>query len=124
VNISAFQLGKDFYRLKRLLSKFPLYKNSTIVGPDINAVGNCQDKVRMYNLDNFSVLLKSSRTFFQTSSDICPAFKFLQQFFLGSKNSLDAVTWHHYYFDGQTANKASFLNPNLFRQLEHQVFLH
>jgi hypothetical protein len=45
VNISAFQLGKDFNRLRRLLSKFPVFHNATIVGPDINSIGGCQNKV-------------------------------------------------------------------------------
>ena len=30
------QLGRDFKRLRKLLDQFPLYKNSSLVGPDVN----------------------------------------------------------------------------------------
>jgi hypothetical protein len=35
--------GKDFYRLKKLLNKFPLYKDSTLVGPDVNSMDECPE---------------------------------------------------------------------------------
>ena len=38
------QKGKDFYRLKKLLSKFPLYKDSTLVGPDVNKMDECPER--------------------------------------------------------------------------------
>lgn len=37
-NISAAQLVKDMQTLKSLLSEFPLYQNSCIVGPDVTKV--------------------------------------------------------------------------------------
>ena len=30
------QLGRDFKRLRKLLDQFQLYKNSSLVGPDVN----------------------------------------------------------------------------------------
>ena len=40
-NLTGSQLGQDFYKLKKLLAGFPMYQNSTLVGPDINNVGDC-----------------------------------------------------------------------------------
>jgi hypothetical protein len=42
--LPGWWLGNDFKRLRRLLDSYPLYANSTLVGPDINKVYNCKKR--------------------------------------------------------------------------------
>jgi hypothetical protein len=74
-NLTGSQLGRDYYRLKKLLSQFPAYESSTLVGPDINNVGDCLpqfDRVKnnngpyVFKCDNVSSFLKRPKAVLYT----------------------------------------------------------
>ena len=77
LTISGAQLGRDFLTLKNLLTKFPMFKDSLLVGPDINRVGKC------YKLKT------------------CEPLEYLDDVVTNANGALDALTWHHYYLDGK-----------------------
>ena len=81
VSLPARQLGKDFWSLKQLLKIYPMFENSTLVGPDINGLRKC--------------FLWTKR---------CKALTYLKNVLSTSGNVLDAITWHVYSVDGHTAN--------------------
>lgn len=84
-------LGKDFIRLRKLLDRFPSYRNSTLVGPDVNQLRAQGKKTKVQK-----------------------ALKYLGKVFLNSQQKqnsvLDALTWHQYYFDGHKAKLEDFLS--------------
>ena len=81
VTLPARQLGKDFWKLKQLLKKFPLFQNSSLVGPDINGIRKCSPDQKN-----------------------CKALIYLEKVLSTSGGVLDAITWHQYYLDGHKAN--------------------
>ena len=81
-------LGSDFGRLRLLLNRFPLFINSSIVGPDVNHMPSKN------------------------------AFKYLSDVLDYSGDVLDAITWHQYYLDGHVANLDDFTNPKTLDELE------
>jgi len=87
------QLGRDFKRLRKLLDQFLLYKNSSLVGPDVNQLRAQSSKAKVQK-----------------------ALKYLGHVYAGSrqkltkKSVLDAITWHHYYMNGHTATIQDFLD--------------
>jgi len=91
------QLGKDFWRLKRLLKKFPMFENNTLVGPDVNGLRKCNLKENPMR---------------------CHALKYLKKVLNSSGGVLDAVTWHHYYLNGRTATLDQFTDPAVLDTLE------
>ena len=82
VSLPSRQLGKDFWALKRLLKKFPLFRNSTLVGPDVNGIRKCSPRKHK-----------------------CKGLEYLKGVIASSGNVLDAVTWHQYYWDGHKATE-------------------
>ena len=81
-------LGSDFERLRLLLNRFPLFINSSIVGPDVNHMPSKN------------------------------AFKYLSDVLDYSGDVLDAITWHQYYLDGHVAKLDDFINPKTLDHLE------
>ena len=81
-------LGSDFERLRLLLNQFPLFINSSIVGPDVNHMPSKG------------------------------AFKYLSDVLDYSGDVLDAITWHQYYLDGHIAKVDDFINPKTLDSLD------
>ena len=96
--ISGRRLGRDFKRLRKLLDRFQLYKNSSLVGPDVN-------QLRAQG----------------PGSKVQKALKYLGDVVQGSKindqSVLDALTWHHYYLNGHTATFQDFLDAKVLDNL-------
>lgn len=92
------QLGKDFKRLRKLLNRFEMYKNSSLIGPDVN-------QLRAQS----------------PSQKVQKALKYLKDVYDGSlmrkKSVLEAITWHHYYFDGHKAQLEDFLSEKALNYL-------
>ena len=109
--LDGSQLGRDFYRLKKLLHDFPLYANATLVGPDVNAIRKCHEP----KLGGGGAWMKKKKG--------CKALKYLAKVLAGSNGVLDAITWHHYYLDGKTATLDDFLNPDTLDSLNDQQTL-
>ena len=95
--VNSTQLARDFGILRNLLDVSG-YKESKVVGPDIThpyARGKDLGTLAEIYLDDF---LSS-----------------------GAVNHIDAVTWHQYYFSGQTAKAEDFLNITIMDQLASQI---
>ena len=138
VNLTSKDLGKDFHRMRKLLSTFALYNTSLVVGPDINHVRDC---VKSYKSRTRSLKksINSPRRwpskilkFFQTAYNnifgaklrkkhTCKAFKYLNSVVKYSKNALDALTWHHYYLNGHSCTIKDFLNITVFNSLKSDI---
>lgn len=99
--LTGKQLGQDFRALRHLLNEFPGYRNSSIVGPDVNGVRKC---------DIFE-------------PDECKAILYLKDVLQNNGGVIDKVTWHHYYLDGHTATVKDFLSPEVLNSLQSQMDL-
>ena len=88
ITLSGKLLGRDFERLRLLLNQFPLFINSSIVGPDVNHMPSKG------------------------------AFKYLSDVLDYSGDVLDAITWHQYYLDGHIAKIDDFKNPKTLDKLD------
>ncbi|KAB0798971.1 hypothetical protein PPYR_06851 [Photinus pyralis] len=87
------QMAEDFSTCRNLLNSYPIYNTSLLVGP------------------------ATTRPTTMTT----PASKILSGFVKHGKDYVDAVTWHHYYFDGREANISHFMNPDVFNLLDTQI---
>lgn len=65
-SVNASQLAKDFSELKTILQKFPKYKNSLIIGPDVTR----------------------PRPEHKASA------KYLETFLNSSKHTVNVISWH------------------------------
>ena len=101
-SLGGYRLGRDFRRLKKLLSSFPMYANSTLVGPDVNHITPVNNKSR--------------------SKKLPKSFRYLSKVLHGAgEGVLDAITWHHYYLDGHTATLDDFLDIRPLDQLQRSI---
>ena len=92
-------MGKDFKSLKKLLNSYPLYKDSTLVGPDVNGITRCAPDY----------------------SD-CKAFKYLSDVLESAGEGVfDAVTTHQYYLNGRNSTKNDFTNPDVLDIILHDI---
>lgn len=92
--VTGEQLADDFKKLRNILNKYPRYKNSLLVGPDITKPKLFNEEPRQFLLD-FLIEL--------------------------DRNVLNAITWHQYYFKGQNAPLSNFLSPDVFDMLEDEI---
>ena len=97
-NITGSQMGRDYRILKKLLRSHKSFKNSKLLGPDLNAVRKCDAKGKH-----------------------CKALKFLGKFLRKANKVVDAVTWHHYYLDGHKSKGLDFINPRVMDNFQAQV---
>ncbi|KAK4886223.1 hypothetical protein RN001_002494 [Aquatica leii] len=93
--VNATQLARDFKQLRKILLRYPKYKNSLIVGPD------------------------TTRPDLKHKESII----YLRDFLRTANITVDAITWHQYYFNGKTATINDFLNPSVFNVLESQILI-
>lgn len=91
--VNASQLAKDFITLRSILNKYPEYKESLLVGPDVTRP---EDKHK--------------------ESEI-----FLKEFLKIGGSTVNAITWHQYYLNGHIATAADFINPETFDVLKTQI---
>lgn len=91
-SVAASQLGKDYQNLRAILNMYPQYASASLIGPDMFDVGSSQ-AVQNY----------------------------LSEFLEYASGDVRAVTWHQYYFPGDTATQESFLNPETFNYLEQRT---
>ena len=138
VNLTSKDLGKDFFRMKEILDTFSLYNNSLVVGPDVNHVRDCI-KRRNKNTRNDIQSIFSTK-YWKTGAKMmikklymkfygykkpknkkCKAFKYLRNVVKYSKNTLDAITWHHYYLNGHSCTLNDFLNVDILNSLKQEV---
>ncbi|KAL3863630.1 hypothetical protein ACJMK2_005380 [Sinanodonta woodiana] len=85
------QLAVDFEHLMEILQKFPIFRNSIIIGPSVANLG--QEALDFFN------------RFFMAK---------------GGKY-VDAATFHQYYTDGQHTHADHFLNPELLNSLVDNI---
>ena len=93
-SIPGSRLASDMHQLRELLSNFPAYRNSCILGPDVTKVT-------------------------ETSSR-----KYLEEFLqMGGQNVVAAVTLHHYYFNVKDhgASVNDFLNATILNSLKREL---
>lgn len=89
--VNASQLAQDFIVLRKILKKYSLYKDSLLVGPDVDRV------VTKHNED------------------------YLSKFIKGGGSVVDVLTWHQYYVNSRTTKPEDFLNPDIFDTLGDQI---
>ena len=97
--LSGRQLGRDFRRLRSLLDKFPMYKTSSLIGPDVNQLrSQSPDQKVQKALKYLGKVLRASQK--------------------NGESVLDAITWHHYYLNGHTGTwPCPFFSKNVNNQL-------
>ncbi|XP_065560536.1 heparanase-like isoform X2 [Artemia franciscana] len=96
-SINPSTLGRDFLKLSTIVKKYKAFQQSLIVGPDVT-----HPKQDM----NSSKPMKYLRAFLQAGGE-----------------ALDAVSWHHYYFDGRQATADDFVNITHFDSFKEQAKL-
>ncbi|CAG5127729.1 unnamed protein product [Candidula unifasciata] len=90
LNITAKVLVDNYKTLKKLLSKFPLYKSTQLCGPDVSNIGVSRN-----------------------------AKEYLQGFVSnGAYNVVDALSVHFYYVNGATATINEFLSVEILDTLK------
>ncbi|XP_011863950.1 PREDICTED: heparanase-like [Vollenhovia emeryi] len=92
VTISPSELAKDYAHLRKLLNEAG-YKESFLVGPEVNHVGEQSHMGEVY-----------AETFLSSQTD-----------------TVNFVTWHQYYLNGREAEVKDFVNPNTFNWLSKQI---
>lgn len=92
INITAIQLAYDYRKLRQLLNEIG-YRESLLVGPEVNHVGDTNHIGEHY-----------TKTFLEND-----------------KNSINYVTWHQYYFNGKEAQLIDFINISIFNYLPIQI---
>ena len=93
-SIPASQLASDMQRLRSLLSEFPLYHNSCIIGPDVTKVTRGSAK------------------------------QYLEEFLkTGGQTVVAAATLHHYYFNAKDkgASLSDFINTTILDTLDQEL---
>ncbi|KAI4463071.1 heparanase [Holotrichia oblita] len=94
--VSPSQLVKDFARLRRILNKYPVYKNKMLVGPDIT----------------------------NPAPEDSQSIAYLQGFLASDGGEVvSAITFHQYYFNGKLATQDDFLHPDNYNKLIAQIEL-
>ncbi|CAH1173655.1 unnamed protein product [Phaedon cochleariae] len=91
--VNATQMAKDFGTLRAILNKFPMYKDSLLVGPDVTRPEDNHKESEIY----------------------------LKEFVKNAGHIVNAITFHQYYLNGRTASLEDFLNPEVFNYLEFQI---
>ncbi|XP_050308161.1 heparanase-like [Anthonomus grandis grandis] len=86
-SVNATQLGEDYKFLRSVLDKYDLYKNSYLIGPSTT-------RLRTKDIQGYF------REFLQSGSE-----------------AVSAITFHHYYFSGETAIWTDFLDVENFDYL-------
>ncbi|EDO42786.1 predicted protein [Nematostella vectensis] len=94
-SIPAVNLAHDFITLRKILDKNPDYGH-ILVGPDVT---------RPINKIN------------------TPSQQYLESFLSVARGSVDAVTWHQYYFDKRTCEVKNFYDPKILDYLLIQLHL-
>ena len=124
--------------MKKILSAFPFYKNSLVVGPDVNHVRDCvktasnkrlREAFSVYSFKDWKAgalnLIKKLFTkifsYGENKKRTCKAFKYLNNVIKYSKKALDALTWHHYYLNGHTCTLKDFLNITVLEGLRREI---
>ncbi|KRT78377.1 hypothetical protein AMK59_6605 [Oryctes borbonicus] len=93
-SVNASQLAQDFMTLRRILSKYPMYTNALLVGPDVT----------------------------RPRPDDTESFSYLKEFLsAGGGHVVNAITFHQYYFNGRTVVNTDFLNPKNYDILTAQI---
>uniref|UniRef100_A0A672J1L7 Heparanase n=1 Tax=Salarias fasciatus TaxID=181472 RepID=A0A672J1L7_SALFA len=90
VVVDGQQLGRDFAQLRELMSRFELYRQAGLYGPDVS-----QPRHRRADI--------------------------LDGFLETGAQSIDAVTWHHYYVCGRDTSLNDFLNPDILDTLNDNI---
>ncbi len=98
-SLPGSQLGRDFAALRLVLNRFPLYRNSMIVGPDINHVGGCRPGQKT----------------------LCKALRYLDKVLTSSEGVIGPVTYHQYYLDGHIATIKDFLSVQTLSEFESEI---
>ncbi|KAF5285296.1 hypothetical protein FQA39_LY04395 [Lamprigera yunnana] len=93
--VKATQLAGDFQQLRNILNKYPMYRKSLLVGPDTT----------------------------RPIANRIESMIYLQDFLTVGQQTVDAVTWHQYYFNGRTATIHDFLDLTIFNMLEVQIYM-
>uniref|UniRef100_A0A0B7A307 Heparanase n=1 Tax=Arion vulgaris TaxID=1028688 RepID=A0A0B7A307_9EUPU len=95
VTIPPETLTADLLALKAVLSKYPLYKDSSLFGPDVTNL----------NVPHRSV-------------------QYLSEFITaGAYNVVSGITLHHYYMNGKTAVQMDFLNLTIMNSMKRELEL-
>jgi len=125
-SLPAKQLGQDLQQLRLLLQEFPLFSGSPIIGPDINGVRKCfrrdpgvrietrrrEEPPVVGTVDNAG------------NGKVCPAIRYLEEVLQTAGDGLlSAVSWHHYYLNGRTANISQLTDPLVLDSLKPQLKL-
>ncbi|KAL0110823.1 hypothetical protein PUN28_014045 [Cardiocondyla obscurior] len=92
VTITATELAKDYDHLRQLLNEAG-YGDSILVGPEVNHIGEIDKKGEIY-----------AKTFLRNQT-----------------NTVNYVSWHQYYLNGQEATVDDFVNPTTFNWLPKQI---
>ncbi|XP_034254706.1 heparanase-like [Thrips palmi] len=90
------QLAKDFKTLSRILSKFPHYHKSKLVGPDITAPRGPKKRQ-------------------------AATLRYLDRFMAKAGNTISAASWHQYYFSGRNATVEEFIKPSMLDVLKREI---
>jgi len=124
-SLPAKQLGKDLQELRLLLQEFPLFSSSPIIGPDINGVRKCfRREAQRVIRRRKEVPLKGTVNDSDSFGKVCPAIRYLEEVIQAAGDGLlSAISWHHYYLNGRTANIRQFMDPFVLDSLKPQLKL-
>ena len=92
LTITPEQLANDYYNLRSLLNSAG-YKDSILIGPEVNQVGGSSHRGENY----------------------------AQEFLNNSRNSVNYVSWHQYYLRGEDAQVKDFINASVFNYLSFSI---
>lgn len=93
MTLTPERIGNDFVLLNSLLHLYPNMATSRIVGPDVVGTGGASS----------------------------PGLKIIQGVANATGSFLKAITFHHYYFRGDTATIEDYLNPENFANLASSI---
>lgn len=90
------QLAADIHTLSLILKKFPLYRKSKLLGPEITSPRGPKKRhdATLNYLDNFMS---------------------------SAKHNVTAATWHQYYLNGRNSTKADFMNHSVMERLRREI---
>ncbi|OXU26819.1 hypothetical protein TSAR_005050 [Trichomalopsis sarcophagae] len=92
ITVSSEQLAQDYCELRSMLNNLG-YKDSILVGPEANHMGDDQHPGQVY----------------------------LKNFLENVKDCIDYATWHQYYLNGHVAKVKDFIDPKVFERLPVQI---